>query len=138
MSGDGDHATARAAKGAAPLVAQELGEQLEELAHNANSALNGVADAVGLTEKVEQSPYGMVAAALGVGYVLGGGLFTPTTMRILRLGAKLAAIPAVRDRLLDVAEAAVDGLVARATEAQAEGEADEANASAGPDGPGKE
>lgn len=123
--GDGDTSTARAAKGAAPLVAQELGEQLKELAHNANSALNGVSDAVGLTEKVEQSPYGMVAAALGVGYVLGGGLFTPTTMRLLRLGAKLAAIPAVRDRLLDVAEATVDGLVSRMQEpeeAQAPGE----------------
>lgn len=115
MSGEGDHdhASARAAKGAAPLVAQELGEQLQELAHNANSALNGVADATGLTEKVEQSPYAMVAAALGVGYVLGGGLFTPTTMRLLRMGAKLATIPMVRDRLLDVAEAAVDGLVSQ-------------------------
>lgn len=113
MSGDGDHAAARAAKGAAPMVAQELGEQLQELAQNANSALNGVADATGLTEKVEQSPYGMMAAALGVGYVLGGGLFTPTTMRLLRMGAKLATIPLVRDKLLDVAEAAVDGLVAQ-------------------------
>ncbi len=115
MSGDGDHPTARAAQGAAPLVAQELGEQLRELAANANSALNGVADAAGLTEKVEQSPYGMVAAALGVGYVLGGGLFTPTTMRLLRMGAKLATIPVVRDKLLDVAEAAVDGLVSQLT-----------------------
>ena len=115
MSGEGDHdhASARAAKGAAPLVAQELGEQLQELAHNANSALNGVADATGLTEKVEASPYGMIAAALGVGYVLGGGLFTPTTMRLVRMGAKLATIPLVRDKLLDVAEAAVDGLVAQ-------------------------
>lgn len=120
MSGDGDHAAARAAKGAAPLVAQELGEQLKDLAHHANSALNGVADATGLTGKVEQNPYGMMAAALGVGYVLGGGLFTPTTMRLLRMGAKLATIPLVRDRLLDVAEAAVDGLVAQMKHPEAE------------------
>lgn len=99
-------------EGAAPLVAEELGEQVREVLHDANSALNGVADAVGLTEKVEASPYGMVAAALGVGYVLGGGLFTPTTMRVLRIGMKLASIPAVRTKLLDVAEAAVDGILA--------------------------
>ncbi len=99
-------------EGAAPMVAQELGEQVTEAIHNANSALNGVADAVGLTEKVEKSPYGMVAAALGVGYVLGGGLFTPTTMRVLRIATKLASIPAVRSKLLDVAEAAVDGVLA--------------------------
>ena len=95
-------------EGAAPMVAEEISEQVTEALHNANSAINGVADAVGLTEQVEKSPYGMVAAALGVGYVLGGGLFTPTTLRVLRLGMKLASIPAVRDRLLDVAETAVD------------------------------
>lgn len=96
---------------AAPIAAKEIGEQVTEVLQNANSALNGVADAVGITEKVEQSPYGMVAAALGVGYVLGGGLFTPTTFRVLRIGMKLASIPAVRDRLLDVAESAVDGIL---------------------------
>lgn len=98
-------------EGAAPMAAQEIGEQVAEVIQNANSAINGVADAVGLTSKVEQSPYGMVAAALGIGYVLGGGLFTPTTFRVLRIGMKLASIPAVRDKLLDVAEAAVDGVL---------------------------
>ena len=86
----------------------EISDTVIDLGKNANSALNGVADAVGLTEKVEQAPYAMVAAALGIGYVVGGGLFTPTTSRLLRLGMKLAAVPAVRERLLDVAEAAID------------------------------
>jgi ElaB/YqjD/DUF883 family membrane-anchored ribosome-binding protein len=120
MSGENEHATARAAEGAVPLAAQELREQLEDLAHNANSALNGVSDAVGLTEKVEKNPYGMVAAALGIGYVLGGGLFTPTTMRLLRMGSKLAALPPVRDKLLDLAEAAVDGLVSKMQQPEGE------------------
>lgn len=111
-------------EGAAPMAAQEIGEQVAEVLHNANSALNGVADAVGLTEKVEKSPYGMVAAALGIGYVLGGGLLTPTTFRVLRIGMKLAAIPAVRDKLLDVAEAAVDGVLEK-TQQDSEGNEDE-------------
>lgn len=91
----------------------EIAETVVELAKDANSALNGVADAVGLTEKVEKAPYAMLAAALGVGYVVGGGLFTPTTTRLLRLGMKLASIPQVRERLLDVAEAAIDGVLAK-------------------------
>ena len=91
----------------------EIANTVVELAKDANSAINGVADAVGLTAKVEQAPYAMIAAALGAGYVVGGGLFTPTTTRLLQLGMKLASIPQVRDRLLDVAEAAIDGVLAQ-------------------------
>lgn len=109
-----------------PLTAEALGERAREVAAHVNSALNGVADATGLTEKVQRSPYGMVGAALGVGYVLGGGLFTPTTMRLLRMGAKLAAVPMVRERLLDVAEAAVDGLVAQLRGSEDDAPADDA------------
>ena len=88
-------------------------ETIKELAKDANSAINGVSDAVGLTDQVEKAPYAMVGAALGAGYILAGGLFTPTTTRLLRLGMKLASIPQVRDRLLDVAEAAIDGVLAK-------------------------
>lgn len=89
-----------------------VGQVLEAL-HDANDAINGAAESVGLTEKVDKSPYVMVAAALGVGYVLGGGLFTTTTFRLLKLGMKVAQIPAVRDRLLGVAETAVDGVLSQ-------------------------
>lgn len=98
-------------KGKVPMAAEELKENLTEFAHTASSALNGVADAVGLSPKVEQNPWGTVLAAFGVGYVLGGGLFTATTARVLKLGARVAAIPVVRDKLIDVAEAAVDGIL---------------------------
>jgi hypothetical protein len=91
----------------------EIAEQIVDMAKTAGSAINGVADAIGITPKVEASPYAMVAGALAAGYVLGGGLFTPTTARLLRLGAKLAAIPQVRDRLLDVAESAVDTVLSK-------------------------
>ncbi len=92
---------------------------VRQVAHNTNDALNGLSDAAGLTPRVQESPYGMLAAALGVGYVVGGGLFTPTTARLIRLGMKLAAIPLVRDRLLDAAEGAVDGILRATTEAPA-------------------
>ena len=85
--------------------------QLEDWAKDANQTLNGAASAVGLGAKVEKSPYGMLGAALGVGYVLGGGLFTPTTARLMKMGLKLARVPMVQERLLEVAEAALDGLL---------------------------
>lgn len=96
------------AAGPAPFPSEAVKETVENLARDANSALNGVADAIGLTERVEKAPYAMVAAALGIGYVIGGGLFTATTMRLLRLGVKLASVPLVRERILDFAEGAVD------------------------------
>jgi hypothetical protein len=99
----------------APWSAGELADTLQHAAKTANSALNGVSDAVGLTEKVEKAPYAMVGAALGLGYVVGGGLFTPTTARLMRMAMKLTSIPMVRDRLLDVAEAAIDGVLQNAT-----------------------
>ena len=62
-----------------------------------------------LKGRVERNPYGMMAAAIGVGYVLGGGLFTPLTGRILKLGVRLAMLPFVKDELLGMAEAALQG-----------------------------
>jgi hypothetical protein len=89
-------------------AAQELLAGAGQLAARANDTLNGLADAAGVTPVVKKKPYGAVAAAFGVGYVVGGGLFTPTTARLLRLGLRVAALPLVRDRLLDVAERLVD------------------------------
>jgi hypothetical protein len=59
--------------------------------------------------KVERHPYGTLAAALGIGYVIAGGLFTPLTARILglgfRVGLRLAVIPLLESELGALAEA---------------------------------
>lgn len=58
--------------------------------------------ALDLRHRVERNPYGMVAGALAVGYVLGGGLFTRLTERIagvaLRAGI-MAALPRLEEVL---------------------------------------
>lgn len=82
-----------------------------EVAQKASSAINGAADAVGLSERVAQDPYGMVSAALAIGYVAGGGLLTPATARLIQLGLKLAAVPFVQDHLLGYVESALDGVL---------------------------
>lgn len=97
-------------------VAQHVDKATEaahQLRDEAKAAGEGLAEAVDLKGRVERHPYGMVAAALGAGYLLGGGLFTATTGRLLRIGLKLAAVPMVRDELLTFAESAIDSVLDR-------------------------
>jgi len=86
-------------------------EAAREFYDEARDATEGLAEAVDLKGRVGRNPYGMVALALGTGYLLGGGLFTKTTGRLFRLGLKVAAVPMVRDELLTFAETAIDGVL---------------------------
>lgn len=87
----------------------QIGSEAQQLWSNARSAVSDLSETLDLKGRVERNPYGMMAAAIGVGYVLGGGLFTPLTARIIRLGVRLAALPFVKDELLGMAEAALQG-----------------------------
>jgi hypothetical protein len=78
----------------------------------AADVLDTAAESTGLAKPVRANPYASLGVAVGVGYVLGGGLFSSTTGRLLRLGVKLASVPAVQARLFDAAEAAIDGVLA--------------------------
>jgi hypothetical protein len=102
----------------APSGGAALRRQLAAWAQVAAEVLDDAAETAGLAEAVRQSPYGSLGAALGTGYLLGGGLPSPTTARLLRLGLKLASVPVVQDKLLDVAEVALDAMLAKARKAQ--------------------
>jgi hypothetical protein len=56
-----------------------------------------------LIEQTRQHPGRSVAMAVGVGYVLGGGLFSPLTGRLLgtgiRIGLRAAVLPFVTEGL---------------------------------------
>lgn len=56
-----------------------------------------------LKARMERSPWSTLLAAAGIGYVLGGGLFTPLTSNMLRLGARALLIPFVRAQALSFA-----------------------------------
>jgi len=62
-----------------------------------------------LKRQVSRHPYGTVAAALGIGYALGGGIFTPLTSRLvrrgLRIGIRIALLPVVKAELSELAAA---------------------------------
>jgi len=67
----------------------------------------GTLQSLDLPGRVYRHPYQSLLIAAGVGYVLGGGLFTPLTMRVLRTGMRIGALPIVQRELLAVAEAAL-------------------------------
>lgn len=87
----------------------QIGVDAQQLWTDARSAVSGLSETLDLKGRVDRNPYGMVLAAVGVGYVLGGGLFTPLTARILKLGVRLAALPFVKDELISMAESALQG-----------------------------
>ena len=72
-------------------------------------AVSELKRAAAIEERVGRNPYGSIAAALGIGYVLGGGLFTPLTSRIvalgLRIGVRLAVLPMLKDEISVLADA---------------------------------
>ncbi len=52
---------------------------------------------------LQRNPYGMVAGALGFGFVLGGGLFTRLTAHIVGAGLRvglMAVLPLLQDELV--------------------------------------
>jgi len=75
--------------------------------------VNDLKDRLDIEGRVERNPYGMMAAALGVGYVLGGGLFSPLTARLvgfgMRMGLRLAAIPFLENELRGLTESVMNG-----------------------------
>ena len=54
--------------------------------------------------RLQRNPYGMLAGALAVGFVLGGGLFTRLTAAIAGAGlrmAVMAALPAIQQQIIE-------------------------------------
>jgi hypothetical protein len=96
--------------------ARRFSERVEKVGDTAQQAWTRTRDAItdmkgtlDIDGRVRRSPYGTVGAALGIGYVLGGGLFSPLTARILglglRIGMRLAVLPLLTEELSGFAEA---------------------------------
>ena len=76
---------------------------------HAREAVTDLRDAIDLQGLTSRHPVGTVAAALGLGYVLGGGLFTRFTARVIgfgvRVGLRLAVLPVIKDEIVGIAAA---------------------------------
>jgi hypothetical protein len=54
--------------------------------------------------RLQRNPYGMLAGALAIGFVVGGGLFTRLTAKIVAVGlrmAVMAALPAIQHKIVE-------------------------------------
>ena len=79
-------------------------EDLTALADAVASAGRKVVAKVAIDERLRNEPVKTLAIAFGVGYVVGGGFFTPTTGRFLRLATRLWLLPAIRRELTNQQE----------------------------------
>ena len=52
-------------------------------------------EALDIEGRLQRNPYGMVAGAVAVGFVLGGGLFTRLTARIAGAGLRMGLMAAL-------------------------------------------
>lgn len=108
--------TSSARAGGALTVSQRVDrakDSAEEAWSRTRETVNELKERFDIEGRVKRNPYGMMAAALGVGYVLGGGFFSPLTARLFRLGmrmgVRLAAIPFLENEIRGFAEAVVGG-----------------------------
>lgn len=97
----------------------EHGKRMVEEARAFTSAVGQGATsfsrAIDLKGRVQRNPIAMVAAAAGVGYVIGGGLFSPVTARLLKVGVRLALIPFIKSQLTMMVGNAASGRVHEST-----------------------
>ncbi|SRR5216684_841772 len=89
---------------------QEIESSAQHLLDEAKGVMSDLRDSLDLRSRVERHPYGMLLAAAAAGYILGGGLFTSLTGKLVRLGLRLAAVPLVKDELINLAQSALSGL----------------------------
>jgi len=64
-----------------------------------SSGATNLTQAIDLQNRVQKNPIAMVCVAAGLGYILGGGLFSSTTSRMLRIGVRLAVVPFIKTQL---------------------------------------
>lgn len=121
---------------------KKLGKQMERVGQTAEhmwdrtrDSFSDVRSALDLEGRVDRHPYGTVAAAIGIGYVLGGGLFTPLTSRIVRLGIRiglrLAVLPLLKQEVAEIMESIGEDDGKGRGEGAGKGQASKTNANKG-------
>ncbi len=66
-------------------------------------------NALDISGRMTRHPYQTMLIAAGVGYVLGGGLFTRLTGNMFRVGIRVGSHPLIQRELLGAAEALLRG-----------------------------
>ena len=91
---------------------EKVGQTAETVWEKTRDSVSDIGTSLDIKGRVQRNPYGTVAAAIGIGYVLGGGLFTPLTARIVRLGIRigmrLAVLPLMKQEMAELMETIED------------------------------
>jgi ElaB/YqjD/DUF883 family membrane-anchored ribosome-binding protein len=84
--------------------ARDVVEDSERLASDVRQLYEQITGSEDVRSLYEDNPYAFLAAAAGTGYVLGGGLLTPFTKRLARIGMKAVFVPVALSRLKELTE----------------------------------
>lgn len=79
-----------------------LNNDMRGLASELSEAAREMKAKVDLGPIVREHPFRTVLIAAGVGYVLGGGVFTPLTGAMVRVGARAMLLPFLRNQLFNL------------------------------------
>ncbi len=91
-------------------ASRTVGEGTRQLADE----LGGLARGLDLSDQLQAHPLRSVAVAAGVGYLLGGGLFSPLTGKLVRVAARALLVPVVTRQVEALAQGAAAAAVMRA------------------------
>ncbi|MEO1269161.1 MAG: hypothetical protein AAFX99_13750 [Myxococcota bacterium] len=78
---------------------QTLGRDAKKVAQDVQALYNTASSQLNLGKVYQDNPYAVLGVALGVGYVLGGGLFTPFSRRLWRIGSRAFVLPLLAAQL---------------------------------------
>jgi len=78
---------------------QTLGRDAKKVAEDVQALYETASEQVNLGKLYQDNPYAVLGVAIGVGYVLGGGLFTPFTRRLWRIGSRAFVLPLIAAQL---------------------------------------
>jgi ElaB/YqjD/DUF883 family membrane-anchored ribosome-binding protein len=84
-----------------------LREDARGLASELSAAAQEIKAKMDVSQSIQAHPFRAVLVAAGVGYVLGGGLFSPLTGTILRVGFRAMLVPMLKGQLENVVAGAV-------------------------------
>lgn len=87
----------------------EIGHSAQHILDESRDLVSDAAAVLDIRGRMERKPYQTLLIAAGIGFVLGGGLFTSLTGTLLRTGLRVAALPILKNQLASIAEAAISG-----------------------------
>lgn len=80
--------------------ARAIGDEVSGLAEAVTGLASAVKGRIDLGERMRAEPLKTLIVAAGVGYVVGGGIFTPATAVMLRVASRLWLLPILKNQLI--------------------------------------